>query len=493
MFPSLMEKLKSLKPLIVFHLALNVAIVLFITGASYYHTPLEGGKDTLVYLGHLVLLQTTVAGFIYVLTLNKWLFRIVFSFLFLFFCIFSFFGYTQDISVTQGLIQAVFESTPGIALDLITWPILLFMLVAILTLAFLIRWHNRLQPRRSFVLFTAMALAAMSLFFITERKRLNTLKSRLPYNVFVGVEDYYSAPKFKLKPALTTVKKSTDSLTVIFVLGETVRADHLGINGYNRNTTPFLAKQEVVSYPNVYTSNTYTASSLPQLLTDQELHKEKESYTSIYDVANAAGIKTTWIGNQTLESSFDAIVETNETVLLVDKYKSEYSFNKELDEVMLPVLDSVLNTGTNQLITLHMIGSHWYYENRYRDAFRKFRPVITSKYIPSVTKEEMINSYDNTIVYLDYFLNEVIERAKRNPIPTVVFYVSDHGESLGENGQFLHAGDAKEQTNPALLFWMSDSFKEKHSGKAVSISEARNEVLTTNVVYKYLQDLLIAK
>ena len=483
--------LHATKRLVYFHIVLNIAVVFFITGASYYHTPLEGGKDTLVYLGHLVLLQTTVAGFIYFLSLNKWLFRIVFSALFLFFCSFSFFSYTQDISVTSGLIQAVFETTPDIAFDLITIPYLAFFIAAILVLVFFIKWHNRLKNRKGILLFSLLAISCIALFFITEMKRLNTLKSRLPYNVFNGVEDYYSAPKFQLNTALPIVKKQTDSLTVIFVLGETVRADHLGLNGYIRNTTPLLSKQDIISFPNIFTNNTYTASSIPQVLTDKELDIDKESYLSIYSLANAAGFETTRIGNQTLEKSFAPIVETNGRVLLVDKYKSEYSFNKELDEVMLPVLDSVLGTSTTQFITLHMMGSHWYYENRYSDNFRKYTPVITSKYIPSLTEEQIVNSYDNTILYLDYFLNELIERAKKMPTPTVVFYVSDHGESLGEKGQYLHAGDAKEQTNPALLFWISESFKERYGGKFYSISEAKNTSLTTNIVFDYLRSILI--
>ena len=485
--------LHTIKGLVGFHLTLNVAVVFFITGASYYHTPLEGGKDTLVYLGHLILLQTTVAGFIYILTLHKWLFRIVFSALFLLFCSFSFFGYTQDISVTPGLIQAVFETTPDIAIDLITLPYVLFLIQAAAVLFFFIVWHKKLQPRTGFLVLSFVAIGCISLFFITEMKRLNTLKSRLPYNVFNGLEDYYSAPKFQLNTALPAVTKQTDSLVVIFVLGETVRADHLGLNGYSRNTTPLLSQQSVISYPSIYTNNTYTASSLPQLLTDKRLGEDRTSYTSIYTLANAAGIETTWIGNQTLESSFASIVETNNTILLVDKYKSEYSFNKELDEIMLPVLDSVLSINRKQLITLHMMGSHWYYENRYRKEFQKYTPVITSKYIPSLTAEEMINSYDNTIHYLDYFLNEVIEKAKKNPVPTVVFYVSDHGESLGENGQYLHAGEAEEQTNPAMLFWFSDSFKERHSGKAMSISEARNDDLTTDAVFELLSYILVSQ
>ena len=79
---------------------------------------------------------------------------------------------------------------------------------------------------------------------------------------------------------------------------------------------------------------------------------------------------------------------------------------------MIPILDSILTIGHKQLITLHMVGSHWWYESRYGDSFRKYKPIANSKHIPSLKKEQIINSYDNTIIYLDYFINNIIEKLK---------------------------------------------------------------------------------
>ncbi|MFC7356171.1 phosphoethanolamine transferase [Jejudonia soesokkakensis] len=486
-----MDKLRSVKPNILFHLFVNIVVVIFITGASYYHTPLDGFKDNAIYLLHLILLQTTVAGLIYFLSLSKWVFRIVFSALFLSYCCFSFWSYSQDVSVTSGLIQAVLESKSDIVIDVITLPYVLFFMAAVVMLSFVLRFHSKIKPRKEFLIFSILALLCVSLYFFIENKRPGTLKNRLPYNVYFGLKDYFKKPDLILNTSISKVERIKDSIKVVFVLGETVRADHLSLNGYERETTPLLEKEgNVISFTKLHTDHTYTGKSVPQILTDQNLGDTIQPLTSVFSVANKANIKTTWIGNQTLEDSFGPITETNSSVILVDKFKSEFSFNKELDEVMLQPLDSVLKTSTPQLITLHMIGSHWWYENRYSDLFRKFTPVIDSKYVPSQSKEQMINSYDNTILYLDYFLSEVIQKLKAEDVPTAMVYVSDHGELLGEDGRWLHAQGGDVLKNPAYIFWFSDSFRAKYSTEVDTLSAIKNEPITTDDVYFRLLHIL---
>jgi Predicted membrane-associated, metal-dependent hydrolase len=400
-----MEKLKSLRPILLFHLLLNVSVILFITGASYYHTPLEGFKDTSIYVIHLLILQTTVAGILYFLSLNRWLFKIIFSGLFLLYCGFSFWAYSQDISITLPLIQSVLETKPDIAIDVITLPYTMFFLAAIGTLYFIIKRHQKIQATKGFKTLVLPAVACILLFYVLEQKRPGSLKNRLPYNLIAGLAEYFEKPALQLKTNIPNLEFNNDPLKLVFVLGETVRADHIGLNGYDRNTTPLLSSEKnLISYTSLYTNNTYTGASVPQILTDQNLESDEGTFTSIYSVANKANFETTWIGNQTLEKSFSPIVNTNNKIILVDKYKSVFSFGKELDEIMLVSLDTLLPKSERQFITIQMIGSHWWYENRYTEKQRKFTPVIDSKYIPSLTKEQIVNSYDNTIIYLDFFL-----------------------------------------------------------------------------------------
>lgn len=486
-----MEKLKKHADIFWFHITINVIVVFFITGASYYHTPLQGGKDSFFYLIHLFLLQTTVAGGIYFLSLWRWVFYVVFPVLFLALSVFAFFGYTQDVSITSGLIQAIFESKSDIIFDLFSLPFVLFLLTVIFIIYFIIKWYKKITPTKGATIGAFISIACIALYFIVENKRLNTFKSRLPYNVYSGIQSYLKTPDIVLNNSPLRVSKVTDSLKVLFVLGETVRADHLQLNGYNRKTTPLLsAREDIISWKKLYTSNTYTASSLPQILTDKNLGEVKDKYRSIYSVANEAKIATTWVGNQSLEISFEPIVRTNNEVYLIDAFKSEYSFNKELDGAMLPVLDTLLPKQTSQLFTLHMIGSHWYYENRYPETLRKFTPVIDSKYIPSLTNEQLVNSYDNTLLYLDYFLNQTIQRLSLEDVPTALVYVSDHGENLGEEGKYLHADGGDAVKNPAAIFWFSPSYIEQFPDVLEKISSQSEKKITTNVIFKILVEIL---
>ena len=137
-----------------------------------------------------------------------------------------------------------------------------------------------------------------------------------------------------------------------------------------------------------------------------------------------------------------------------------------------------------------MIGSHWWYESRYTDEFRKFKPVIDSKHIPSLPKEQIVNSYDNTVLYLDYFLNETIEIIEKSKSKTILIYLSDHGEILGENGKWLHAQNDDASTNPAMIVWYSNSFKETYPEKIQNLKLNSLKKITTDFFYNSILDLL---
>jgi glucan phosphoethanolaminetransferase (alkaline phosphatase superfamily) len=226
------------------------------------------------------------------------------------------------------------------------------------------------------------------------------------------------------------------------------------------------------------------------MLTDQKLEDTIRPFTSLYTVANIGGFQTTWIGNQTMETSYLPIAETNDDLILVDKYRSVFSFDKELDGVMLKPMDSLLKLSNKQLITLHMIGSHWWYENRYEDRHRIFKPVIDSKYIPSLSEEQIINSYDNTIVYLDEFLHNIITRLESESVPSFMIYVSDHGELLGEDGKWLHAQEDDALKNPGYILWFSESFRINYPHKVRALEELQNQPISMDLLYPTMLELL---
>lgn len=445
-----------------------------------------------MYLLHLMMLETTLAGLFYLLSLYRPVFLIVFPISFFIGSGFAFWSYTQDITVTTPLLQAILESKPDIAIDLITLPFVMYMAVVCAVIYLVIKFYQKINPKKGWFFFLPLAILCFSIFHIVEGNRHGTLKNRLPYSIYYGLKEYYEIPNLVLNEEVAPITFKEDSLQVVFVLGETVRADHLGINGYHRNTTPLLGQAtNLISLNKLYTAHTYTAASVPQLLTDAKFDEKPRPYTSLYSVAKKAHFKTVWIGNQVLEKAYEPVVKTNDTILIVDQYRSVFSFAKKRDEVMLPILDSVLQQGHRSLTTVHMIGSHWYYENRYEDAHRKYLPVVSSKYIPSVTKEEMINSYDNTLLYLDSFLDQVIKTLQKPERPAVMIYISDHGELLGESGTFLHAQEGGALHYPAGLIWFSDDYARKYPKTVEHFEhlEVHND-LTTEIVFPSLMQLL---
>ena len=119
----------------------------------------------------------------------------------------------------------------------------------------------------------------------------------------------------------------------------------------------------------------------------------------------------------------------------------------------------------NTLIVLHQNGSHGpRYNKRYPKVFEQFRPVCDSSDVRECTREELINAYDNTILYTDYLIHQTINIAEKTNRPAVVIYVSDHGESLGEKGLYLHgfpyALAPEEQKKVPLVIWMSQAFQD---------------------------------
>lgn len=486
-----MEKIKEYKKIIQFHLLLNILFGAIISLACYVHIPLGDIKSIVIYSIHFLILQFTVSGFLYILSLSKRIFLILFPILFFLLSSISFWVYAQDITINPGMIQAILESNIDISLDVFSLQYGLFLFLSIVCILFISEKYKKLHGSTfKFPLFI-LSIAAISILFLAENYRTGVLRRKLPYSLFYSVKKYLKKPNIQLKQVTQNITSKKDSLHIIFVLGESVRADHLSLNGYNRLTTPLLAKQKnIVSFPNIYTPLTYTAISVPQILSDKSvLDSIQNKVTSMYSILKNAGYKTEWIGNQSLEKSYEGIVRTNKKVLIVDRFHSVLSFKKEKDLVLLNEFKHPKIGAENKISTLHMIGSHWYYNNRVDNRFIIFKPIVTSKYVGSSTNEELINSYDNTILYLDFFLDKLITKLKKTDQQTILIYLSDHGETLGENGQWFHAQENKSSQNPALIVWFSEKFKQQNFNKVANLISKQKDSISTDFLFHSILDV----
>ncbi len=313
--------------------------------------------------------------------------------------------------------------------------------------------------------------------FIREHKMTRMFANPI-YFTYSGI--LYAAQKFKSTKVVALKRTATDTVEIgnkykneliILVVGETARADRFSLNGYTKETNPELSKQDVVSLSNVSSCGTSTGESVPCMFSAMtRKHFDREEALHIenaLDVLYENGVQILWRDNNS-DSKGVAVR------MLYEDFKSP-TLNPVCDEEcrdigMLSGLDKFIASKGNKdiLIVLHQMGNHGpEYYRRYPKEFEKFTPTCKSSDLKNCTPQEINNAYDNAILYTDYFLSKVIDFLKKydGKYETAMLYVSDHGESLGEHGMYLHAAPyilaPKEQTHIPAIVWMGQRFDYK--------------------------------
>lgn len=256
---------------------------------------------------------------------------------------------------------------------------------------------------------------------------------------------------------------------IILVVGEAARADRFSLNGYSRPTNPLLSKEEVIFYSQVNSCDTSTATSLPCMFSDltrAEFSSSKaKARENILDVVQRAGVNVLWRDNNSDSKGVALRVPYED---YQDPAKNPVCDVECRDEGMLVGLQDYIDAHKkgNILIVLHQMGNHGpAYYKRYPKAFERFTPVCKTNQFDQCSPEEIGNAYDNAILYTDYFLSKVIALLKQNDkqFQTGMIYMSDHGESLGELGVYLHGMPyllaPKAQTHIASIMWFGKNFE----------------------------------
>ncbi len=265
--------------------------------------------------------------------------------------------------------------------------------------------------------------------------------------------------------------KSSRNELMILVVGETARADRFSLNGYHRETNPLLTKQDVLSLSNVSSCGTSTGVSVPCMFSSlgrKDYDKEKAlNQENALDVLAKNGVEVLWRDNNSDSKGVATRIKYED---FQSPTLNPVCAGECRDIGMLSGLDKYIEArkGKDILIVLHQMGNHGpEYYRRYPKEFEKFKPMCMTGELRACTKQEVDNSYDNAILYTDYFLSNVIDLLKKydDSHATAMFYVSDHGESLGEGGFYLHAAPyniaPKEQTHVPAIVWMGKHFDYK--------------------------------
>jgi len=253
---------------------------------------------------------------------------------------------------------------------------------------------------------------------------------------------------------------------IIMVVGEAARADRFSLNGYERLTNPLLAQEEVFTFTNFHSCGTSTAHSVPCMFSyfDRENYSDAKarSYENVLDVLHHAGVNILWRDNNSDSKGVALRVEyedfkTAQTNPVCDTECRDIGMLHGLENYIAQ------HQGEDILIVLHQMGNHGpAYYKRYPKEFEHFTPVCKTNQLEECSQEEVSNAYDNAILYTDYFLFEVITFLKHydKTHEAAMIYMSDHGESLGEKGLYLHGMPyfiaPQEQTHIPSLMWFGE-------------------------------------
>jgi glucan phosphoethanolaminetransferase (alkaline phosphatase superfamily) len=425
------------------------------------------------------------SGLIGLLVLNKYVMAVLFTPLVWISTVLSYYRVTTGITLTPAIIELTLQNNAETAMTVISWQLVALMVLSIFAGVLVTIYRFRYVHVNRPVLYAIFAVALMSLQFLP---RLHAaISARLPYSLYYCTSDYLDMRQVAREHRDTydniAFSCTSDSLNVIVVIGEALRPDHMQINGYERETTPLLMKQKnLISFPNVKSLYSHTFISVPHIMTEPENEKPDAAYEkqSFITPLKKAGFYTAWITNQDEMNSYSYFMHEADTLLRNEPGKNSYVFTTNLDEAMLPLLDGLTtaNKRGNKCYILHCIGSHWLYTSHFSDDVAKFRPNISSRVVSANSREAIINSYDNTVRYTDFFLNSLIERFKDTK--AVILFQSDHGEALGENGQFLHGFDNPGVEKAACLIWYSDAYYSENSELIDSLSAVSDKPTETS-------------
>lgn len=316
------------------------------------------------------------------------------------------------------------------------------------------------------------------------RKIINTVN--YIYSTFRYVQKLKPRKFVVLEENLPAVHHETPRVLVL-VVGETARAANFSLNGYGRETNPLLKNQDIVYFRDTAACGTATAVSLPCLFSSLPRKKFDASdakYTeNLMDFLRKAGYDVLWVEN---DDGCKGVCDRVKTRDAVSEGHPRFCFKSYCwDDALLAGLENDLKTvEKDTVIVLHTMGSHGpaYYQ-RYPDGFKQFQPICDTADIQKCPRESIVNTYDNTILYTDYIVSSAIDILKKFPqFESGLVYVSDHGESLGENNIYLHgfpyAIAPDEQKRVPMLLWLNRLSRERVADYACLKKQAAENVFS---------------
>ncbi|EPN6846245.1 phosphoethanolamine transferase [Campylobacter jejuni] len=377
---------------------------------------------------------------------------IISSFLSVYFI--SFYGVLIDSDMMQNVVQTDIKEVK----DLLNLKLILFVVLALLLVFYVVKVkidyygsfksHIKIKIINiiSGLIVVCAVLIPLSKTFLPFFRNYNEIRMyNTPFYQIYAVYRYY-VRFVKAKPEFKTIandayrENNHTKKLLVLVVGETARAANYSLGGYTKNDTNFYTKKDAVSLPCMFS------------ISKRENYSSSEFQENAMDVLYKTGVDAVWFDNN-----------SGGCKGVCDRLAYKQKLSSDLDENLLAPFKEKLNHLSDQnIIVLHLQGSHGpTYYKRYPSEFKKFTPTCDTNELSKCDSEALINTYDNTLLYTDYLLSEIIKLLKeQKSYESSLFYLSDHGESLGENGIYLHgmpyAIAPSYQTHIPAIFWSND-------------------------------------
>jgi lipid A ethanolaminephosphotransferase len=345
-------------------------------------------------------------------------------------------------------------------------------------------WYLGLLTRGLLMLMGIAIVGLVALFFYKDyasvgrnNKYLN--KMIIPAHIFNTVKyinnKYFTKAltyQYQGDDAVLTASATTKPKLVVLVVGETARSQNIAYNGYGRNTNPYTQDLGVISFQHVSSCGTATAHSLPCMFSnlnkDNYQRERADAQDNVLDIIARTGTEVVWLENDGGDK--DVAKRLASLTVSPDKDNALCDGDTCYDMALVELLkQQLVPDGKNKLIALHTIGSHGpTYWQRYPDDMERFTPACRRSDIENCSDEEITNVYDNTLAYTDYVLASTIAllKEKNQEYDVALMYISDHGESLGENGLYLHGTPYSfapdEQTKVPWFLWLDEGFSQTY-------------------------------
>lgn len=303
------------------------------------------------------------------------------------------------------------------------------------------------------------------------RAAMDSIRSYSEYRLLAQMK-----MKPELPPEVNLVENEPYGMIGVIVLGESATRNHMGIYGYERNTTPCMQdrKSQLICFSDVVTPMPETAEAMRYIFTTGTMENHSDFRYTMAQVFRKAGCEVSLFSNQERWGEWDGDESFDFAGCEPMCFMGETDATNRYDEILLSYLrDSIAQPSTNRVVFLHLKGSHWPLGERY--------PHEGAPFLQDTAYDGTINQYDNTIWYTDRVLGEVIRILEETKKPCWLMYLSDHGETPSSGGWRM-ASDNDLWEVP-LVFWVSDEFRKQYSRRVAELDGAKDISLQSDQLF----------